>query len=271
MICIFPFFYLFARATSDTNAIWNGRVFLWPVGFQLDNFRGVIEYVGFFDAYRNTILYTATGTVIVLVLTSLCAYPLSKKRLVGRGLFMVFFIGTMFFNGGLIPNFILVSRLGLTNSLWALVLPIAFNHFYIILVMGSIQGIPAELEEAAAIDGMNPFFILIRIILPLCKPVLATIALFSSLYIWNDWFSPMIYLHSNEKFPVMLLLRNIIMGVDATMAGMGALIGIGPNLKMNTASLKSAAILLTVLPITAIYPFVQRYFVRGMTLGSIKG
>jgi putative aldouronate transport system permease protein len=270
MLCVFPFFYLFARATSDTNAIWSGRVFVWPVGFHLENFRGVVEYVGFFDAYLNTIIYTATGTVLTLIITALCAYPLSKKKFVGRAVFMVLFVGTMFFNGGLIPNFILISRLGLTNSMWALVLPITFNHFFIILLMGSIQAIPQELEEAAAMDGMNPFNILIRILLPLCKPVLATISLFCALNIWNDWFSPMIYLHSNEKFPVMLLLRNIIMGIDATMAGMNALVGVGPNLKMNSTSLKSAAILLTVLPITAIYPFVQKYFVQGMTLGSIK-
>ena len=271
VLCVFPFFYLFARATSDTNAIWNGQVFIWPVGFHIENFRGVVEYVGFFNAYKNTIIYTVTGTALTLTVTALCAYPLSKTHFIGRGIVMVLFIGTMFFNGGLIPNFILVSKMGLTNSMWALVLPITFNHFYIILVMGSIQAIPLELEEAAAIDGMNPFMILYSIILPLCKPVLATVALFCSLNIWNDWFSPMIYLHSNEKFPIMLLLRNIIMGIDATMAGMNAMIGIGPNLKMNSTSLKSAAIILTVLPITAIYPFVQRYFVQGMTLGSIKG
>ena len=270
-LCLFPFFYLFARATSDTNAIWAGKVFLWPVGFQLDNFVGVVQYVGFFNAFRNTIFYTATGTALTLLITSLCAYPLSKKRFVGRGFFMLFFIVTMFFNGGLIPNFILVSRLGLTNTMWSICLPVTFNHFFIILAMGAMQAIPLELEEAAAMDGLNPVNTLILIIIPLCKPMLATIALFCSLNIWNDWFSPMIYLHSNEKFPVMLLLRNIIMGIDATMAGMGALVGIGPHLKMNSTSLKSAAILITVLPITAVYPFVQRYFVRGMTLGSIKG
>jgi putative aldouronate transport system permease protein len=208
------------------------------------------------------------GTVFTLIVTALCAYPLSKPWITGRKFFMMLFVFTMFFGGGLIPNFVLISRLGLVNKIWALVLPGAFNQIYIILALGSMQGLPPELEESAALDGLNPWQTLLRIVLPLSKPIFATVALFTALGIWNDWFNPMLYLNSNEKYPVMLLLKNIITGGEITTGNFTAM---GPNTNINAASLKSAAIILVMAPITAIYPFVQRYFVKGMLIGSLKG
>lgn len=271
VVCIFPFLYVFSRSVSNSDAVMSGKVLFLPVGFDLINYRVTIQHSGFFNAYKNTVVYTFAGTLITLFVTALCAYPLSKKRVFGRNLFMKLFIVTMFFNGGLIPNFILVNKLGLMDKIWAIVLPGAFNQFFIILAMSFMQGIPVELEEAAAIDGLNPIKTLIQIILPLSKPVFATIALFSAVGIWNDWFTPMIYLSSNDKYPIMLMLRNIITGGDVTSANALTTAGIGPGMNLNEASLKSAAIMLVALPIVAVYPFVQKYFVKGAMIGSLKG
>jgi len=273
MVCIFPFFYVFARSSSSSMAVTSGAVVFLPIGFHLENYVSILTFQGFFRSYGNTVLYTAIVTTFVLFITVLVAFPLSKKYFLGRKTFMVFFILTMFFGGGLIPNYILISQLNMSNSIWAIVLPPAFNHFFIILTMGSIQAIPIELEEAAAIDGMHPFMILIRIILPLIKPVLATVALFAALNFWNDWFTPMIYLHTRALHPVMLMLRNIMNGAEANMAQMnlGGAQGMMSQGRINQIGLRNAAIIVTAVPITVIYPFLQRYFVRGMTLGSLKG
>ena len=270
-ICIFPFLHVFSRSVSNSDAVMSGKVLLLPVGFDLINYKVTVMHSGFFTAYKNTIIYTAVGTAITLFVTALCAYPLSKTRVFGRKIFMMLFIVTMFFNGGLIPNFILINKLGLSDKIWAIVLPGAFNQFFIILAMSFMQGIPVELEESAAVDGLNPIKTLIQIILPLSKPVFATIALFSAVGIWNDWFTPMIYLSSNDKYPIMLLLRNIITGGDVTSANALTTTSIGPGVNLNEASLKSAAIILVVLPIITIYPFVQKYFVKGAMIGSLKG
>ena len=269
MICLYPIFFTIARSMSSGVAINNGDVFLWPVGFNLDSYIGIMDHPNFLRSYINTSIYTVLGTLFTLIITALVAYPLSKLWLTCRKAFMIPFIITMFFAGGLIPNFILISRLGLLNSLWAIVLPISFNHFFIILAMGAMQAIPTALEEAAAIDGLNSWQILFYIILPLSKPVFITIGLFTALNIWNEWFTPMIYLHSNDKLPIMLVLRNIITGGDVTTANFATVTG--PNVNVNSASLKSAAIILAMLPIAVIFPFAQKFFAKGAVVGSLKG
>jgi len=269
-ICILPILFVLARSLSSGTAINAGRVFFWPVDFNLDAYRSVFNHPNFLVSYRNTFIYTILGTLFTMTVTCLAAYPLSKMRLTGRKFFMFFFILTMFFNGGLIPNFVLITSLGMLNTIWAIVVPLAFSQFFIILAMGSIQGLPTELEESAIMDGLNPWQTLLFIILPLIKPALATIALFSALNFWNDWFNAMIYLHSNARFPVTLLLRNIMMGGEITAAA-ADLGGGGPAGFLNIVSLRSAAIILVMLPITALYPFLQRFFVKGMLIGSVKG
>jgi len=270
LVCILPIMFVFARATSSGTAINAGRVIFWPVGFNLHAFRGVLNHPNFLVAYRNTFIYTTLGTTFTMIVTILAAYPLSKMGLTGRKFFMFFFILTMFFHGGLIPNFVLITTLGMLNTIWAIVIPTTFSQFFIIITMGSVQGIPAELEESALMDGLNPWQTLFYIILPLLKPAMATIALFAALNFWNDWFNAMIYLHSNTRFPVTLLLRNIMMGGEITAAhvdtGPGGAAGF-----MNIVSLRSAAIILVMLPITLLYPFLQRFFVKGMLIGSVKG
>jgi putative aldouronate transport system permease protein len=271
-ICLLPILFVVARSMSSGTAINAGRVFFWPVEFNLSSFRSILAQPNFLISYRNTVIYTVLGTTFTLAVTCLAAYPLSKMRLTGRKVFMFFFIVTMFFNGGLIPNFVLITSLGLLNTMWALVIPPAFSQFYIILMMGSIQALPGELEESAVMDGLNPWQTLLFIILPLIKAALATVALFGALVFWNDWFTAMIYMHSNVRFPVMLLLRNIMLGGDITAAhvDMGGG-GSGAGGFLNVVSLRSAAIVLVMLPIIFLYPFLQRFFAKGMLIGSIKG
>jgi len=200
--------------------------------------------------------------------TILAAYPLSKKWLRGNSILMNLFLFTMFFNGGLIPNFLFIRSLGLMSTIWAIVLPLAINPFYMIIMRAFFQSLPESLEEAAEIDGLNPLRILTTIVLPLSKPILATVGLFYAVFFWNDWFRPLIFLNDSRMQPVTLYLRNMVMGQQLA-AQQGQVSDAGSELVSET--LKSASILLVSVPIICLYPFVQRYFVKGILIGSVKG
>lgn len=266
LLCLYPFLYTFSLSVSSSNSVLAGEVSIFPIGFQLEAYKEALSQPYFIRAYGNTILYTVVATTISLLLTVLCAYPLSKKDLPYKNIVMVFIMITMFFNGGLIPNYLLISSLGFIDSIWAIVLPQAIIQFYMVILMVNFRGIPKELEEAAMMDGYNPIQILFKIVLPLSLPALVTIGLFVVLYQWNSWFQAMIYLNSQEKFPVMLILRNLVKsGTSASSIAFedgDAIVG---------ASLKSAAIMLVSLPVIAVYPFVQKFFIKGLLIGSIKG
>lgn len=263
--CLAPFVYMLALSLSSPEAILNNRVSFWPVGTNLKAFRQIFGYPNFLHAYGNTIFYTVAGTAVALALTVLFAYPLSKKALKGRGAAMKLVVFSMFFSGGLIPNYLLVSSLGLTNTVLAMLIPFAINQFNLIILINFLQTVPAELEEAASIDGLGPLGTLVRIVLPLSTAALATIGLYTAVFFWNDWFHGLIYLKSNQ-FPVMLFLRNIVKGT--MMAGDVAGAGDKSSIEI---SIKSAVILTSTLPIIILYPFLQRYFVKGMLVGSVKG
>jgi putative aldouronate transport system permease protein len=196
---------------------------------------------------------------------TLFAYPLSKPRLKGQKLVMKIVVFSMFFSGGLIPNFLLVSNLGLTGRVWGMLIPFAINQFNLILLINFFRSLPEELEEAARIDGLGYFGILLRIVLPLSTAALATIGLYTAVFFWNDWFYGLIYLNS-ELYPVMLLLRNIVNGT--TMVGEAG--GVGEKASVAIA-VKSAVIITSTLPIILLYPFLQKYFVKGMLVGAVKG
>lgn len=265
LTCLLPFVYMFALSLSDPREIINNRVFLWPLGITFDAYKQIFTYPNFFRAYRNTIFYTAGGTAIALTMTSLFAYPLSKTFLRGQKLLMKMVIVSMFFSGGLIPNFLLVSNLGLTNTVWAMLIPFAISQFNLIILMNFFKSIPGEIEEAALIDGLGYFGILLKIVLPLSTAALATVGLYTAVFFWNDWFNGLIYLNTSQ-FPVMLFLRNIVNGTS--MLGDAA----GSADKATIAiSVKSAVIITSTLPIIILYPFLQRYFVKGLTVGSVKG
>lgn len=265
LACVLPFLYIIAMSFSSSRAILNNRVSLWPVEFNVEAYRQVFAYPNFFKAYGNTLIYTFFGTLIALCMMVLFAYPLSKTRLKGQSIVMKLVVFSMFFGGGLVPNYLLISSLKLTGTVFAIILPFAINQFNLIILINFIRSLPDELEEAARIDGLNYFGILIRIILPLLTAALATVGLYTAVFFWNDWFYALIYLKSYQ-YPVMLLLRNIVNGT--TMVGEAG--GVGEKAFVAIA-IKSAVIITSTLPIILLYPFLQKYFVKGMLVGAVKG
>lgn len=265
LICIIPFLYMITVSISDANAIMNNEVVLVPRGINFEAYKQIFTYPNFFRAYGNTIFYTFVGTLIALILTTLFAYPLSKSFLKGQSIIMKMVIFSMFFSGGLIPNYLLVSSIGLAGTRWAMLLPFAINQFNLIILINFFKSIPQEIEEAALIDGLGYFGILYKIVIPLSKAAMATIGLYTAVFFWNDWFNGLIYLNTNQ-FPVMLFLRNIVNGTS--MLGDAA----GSADKATIAiSIKAAVIITSTLPIIILYPFLQKYFVKGLTIGSVKG
>ncbi|GKX31270.1 sugar ABC transporter permease [Vallitalea longa] len=265
LVCLVPFLYMLAVSISEPKAIINNEVALIPVGINFEAYKQIFAYPNFFKAYGNTIFYTVVGTLIALIMTTLFAYPLSKKSLRGQKFFMKLVVFSMFFSGGLIPNYLLISSLNLTGTRFAMLVPFAINQFNLIILINFFKSIPNEIEEAALIDGLGYFGILRRIVVPLSKPALATIGLYTAVFFWNDWFNGLIYLNT-DQFPVMLFLRNIVNGTS--MLGDAA----GSADKATIAiSIKSAVIITSTLPIIILYPFLQKYFVKGLTIGSVKG
>ncbi|MEI6875390.1 MAG: carbohydrate ABC transporter permease, partial [Spirochaetota bacterium] len=265
-LLLFPLLNVVSVSLSSPAALISGTVSIFPRELNFGAYARAVQQPYFIRSFLNSILYTAVGGTISLVLTTLCAYPLSKK-IRGRGLVMAFIMVTMFFDGGMIPNYLVVSRwLHLRDTMWAIVLPFAINQFTMIILMTFFKGIPQTLEEAAALDGYNPIQTLVHIILPLSVPGLVTVLLFNSLFLWNDWFHPLLYLDSIGKFPVMLILRNLIQGGDmATKGSVSA-----DSIQFVSASLKSAAIVISAIPMTLLYLVGQKYFVKGVMLGSLK-
>lgn len=266
-VTLYPFVNLVAKAFSSEGFIAAGEVNLVPRGFNLETFSVVMGDSLFWVNYKNTIVYTVVGTLISMVLTTPYAYALSRPELKGRTFFVGIAVFTMFFSGGLIPNYILVADvLAMRNTMWAIVLPGAISVFNLLVMKSFFENFPRDLEEAAAIDGLTTYGIFGRIVLPLSKAVLATMTLFYAVGLWNSWFNSFLYLDQKELFPVTVYLRNLIAaasGSPAAAAGTDA-IQIGANIQ-------SVTMLLTVLPIICFYPFIQRYFVSGVMLGSVKG
>jgi len=265
VVCLVPFLYIVAMSFSSSDAILNNKVWLWPVDFTLEAYQEIIDYPNFFVAYGNTLIYAGLGTLISLTMMVLFAYPLSKSFLRGQNIVMKLVVFSMFFSGGLIPNYLLVSSLKLTGTRFAMLLPFAINQFNLIILINFFRALPGEIEEAALIDGLSWIGILIKIVLPLSGAALATVGLYTAVFFWNDWFYGLIYLNASQ-YPVMLLLRNIVKGATAV-AEAG---GVGDNASIAIA-VKSAVIITSTLPIILLYPFLQKYFVKGMTVGAVKG
>lgn len=268
-LMLYPFITVLAQSFSGAGAIKAGLVNVWPVDFNLDTYRAVAQNDIFWRNYRNTVVYTVVGTTIAMVLTTVFAFVLSKKHLRGRTLLIGIAVFTMFFNGGMIPNYVLISTLGMKNTMWALVLPGAISVFNLLVMKSFFENLPVELEEAAQIDGLGWFGIFGRIVLPLSKAVIATMILFYAVAIWNDWFPAFLYLDKQELFPVTLFLRNLVAGASSS-ASEGAAAA-GSTTAAISANIQAVTMILTIVPILCVYPFVQRYFVSGVMLGSVKG
>src|SRR4029079_2722882 len=236
-------------------------------GFNTTTYEVVLSDPVFWTNYRNTVLYTVVATAIAMVMTTCYAYVLSKRHLKGRGLLVGVAVFTMFFNGGLIPNYVLVNSLGLRNTIWAIVLPNAINVFNLLVMKAFFESMPHELEEAAAVDGLDTYGTLRRIVLPLSKAVLATMTLFYAVAFWNSWFSAFLYMDRADLFPVTVYLRNLIAGATSGSTTQTAT----ETALQIAANIQAVTIVLTVLPIMLVYPFIQRYFVTGVLLGAVKG
>lgn len=268
-VMLYPFVMLLAQSFSSAGAINAGKVSIFPVDFNIDTYKAVADNGAFWRSYGNTVVYTVIGTTIAMVLTTTYAFVLSKKHLRGRGLLIGIAVFTMFFNGGIVPNYVLISSLGMKNTMWAVILPPALSVFNLLVMKAFFENLPTELEEAAHIDGLTWFGIFFRIVLPLSKAVIATMVLFYSVQYWNDWFAAFLYLDKTDLFPVTLFLRNLIAGAS-TAASEGAAAS-GASVSDINANIQSVTMILILIPILCVYPFVQRYFVSGIMLGSVKG
>lgn len=266
IVTLYPFINIIARSLSDENFIRSGQVNLIPRGFTLKTYEYVVSDLTFWTNYRNTVVYTVVATLISMLLTTCYAYVLSKKHLKGRKALVGIAVFTMFFSGGIIPNYVLITGIGLKDSIWAVVLPNAISVFNLLIMKTFFEGLPVELEEAAAIDGMSTYGILLRIVLPLSKAVIATMVLFYAVAFWNSWFTAFLYMSQSDLFPVTVYLRNLIAGATTATS-----VGADANDLTVAANIKSVTMVLTILPIVGIYPFVQRYFVSGVMLGAVKG
>jgi putative aldouronate transport system permease protein len=267
-VTLYPFLNVVAESFSSEKYIDFGQVTVWPRGFNLDTYKVVVSDKMFWINYGNTVLYTVVATAISIFLSTIFAYAVSKQELRGRKFFIGLAVVTMFFSGGLIPNYVLVNGLHMTNTIWAVVIPNAISVYNVLIMKSFFENMPRELEEAAVIDGLGTYGTLWRIVLPLSKAVLATMLLFYAVTNWNSWFQAFIYLDHSNLFPVTIYLRNLIAGASsAQTSGANA----ASDLTQISANIKAVTMVLTVLPILCVYPFIQRYFVSGVMLGSVKG
>ena len=269
----YPLLYVVSASFSSINAVMSGRVWIFPVEFSIKSYQTAFQYKAIMTGYLNSIIYTISGTAVSLVLTTLCAYPLSRRDLWGKNAIMMYATFPMFFSGGMIPTYLLVARtLGLSNSWWAVILVGGIATYNMIIMRTFFSNsIPYELQEAAQIDGCTPFGILVRIILPLSIPVMCVIGLYYGVFLWNSYFQSLIYLTDKDKWPLQLFLRQILVANDVSAVDGGASPDEMARRAMRAETIKYAIVVLASVPMLIIYPFVQRYFVKGVMIGSVKG
>lgn len=263
-VTLYPFVNIVAKAFSSSGHIMAGQVNLVPRGFTTYTFQAVMSDSMFWTNYRNTVVYTVVATAIAMFLTTTFAYAISKRHLKGRNALIGIAVFTMFFTGGIIPNYLVINALGMKNTIWAIVLPNAISVFNLLIMKSFFENFPTELEEAAAIDGLSTYGIFGRVVLPLSKAVIATMILFYAVTFWNGWFAAFLYMDRPELYPVTVYLRNLLAAATGTES-------LGSDSVQIAANVQSVTMLLTVLPIVCLYPFIQKYFVSGVMLGSVKG
>lgn len=256
---LYPFLYLVSQSFSSEEALIAGHVGLIPKGFNFDTYIYVLSKGDFLGYYKNTVIYSVIGTVLSLFFSATLAYPLSKKELKFNKILAPFIIFTMYFGGTLISNYVLVIKLGLKNTIWAFILPMMISTYYVLLMKSFFEGIPQDLEEAGELDGLNKFGVFWHIVLPLSKPIMATMTLFYACMYWNNWYQAFLYLRK-EKWPVAYYLQTIIRGQGQN----------DPDAQQVASNIKACSMVLTVLPIICVYPFIQKYYVQGMMLGGVK-
>ncbi|MDC6268398.1 carbohydrate ABC transporter permease [Lysinibacillus fusiformis] len=270
VVVLYPLIFVLSASLSNPEYVISGDLWLWPKEFTVEAYEKVFQNPDIVNGFINTLKYTFFGTLLNIVMTICAAYPLSRKNLKGKGFIMAFMVFTMFFSGGLIPTYLLIRDLGMINTFWVMIIPNAVAVWNIIIMRTFFQSIPYELEESAMIDGAGNFRILWSIVLPLSLPVMAVMVLFYAVGHWNSYFQALIYLQDQDKFPLQLILRQILIQgqaddmIQATSESFLAQ-------KLSVEGLKYAVLIVANLPMLMLYPFLQRYFVKGVMIGSLKG
>ncbi|KIL42190.1 sugar ABC transporter permease [Gordoniibacillus kamchatkensis] len=269
IVTLYPLFYVAFASFSDAGRLVAHRGFLYaPLGFSLEAYAGVFKNPGILTGYRNTLFILVFGVAVNLIVTALGAYVLSRKNVLWNNFFMIVIVLTMFFSGGLIPLYLIVKGVGLIDSLWSTIIPFAVNTFNLIIMRTAFQAVPDSLEESAKIDGANHWTILMRIIVPLSMPVIAVMILYYAVEKWNGWFYAAIFIKDHKLYPLQLILREILISNStesmATDASNADRFQIGETIKY-------ATIMVATVPILCVYPFVQKYFVKGVMVGALKG
>lgn len=272
LFVLYPIYYLIIVSISGNTAVNAGQVVLYPKQVTFKAYLSVLEDHFFLNSYLNSIIITTVGTTVNMVMTMLCAYPLSRKDFQGNRFFTIIVAFTMFFSGGMIPTYLLVSSLGLLNSFWAIILPWSINVFNMIVMRSFFQSIPLELTESAHMDGANDIVVFVRVVIPLSMSIIATMVLFYAVSHWNAYFNAMLYLTEKSKYPVQMYVRAIVLE-DATEAlqQMSSSVQMADQISVSQKSTQYAVIIASILPILLIYPFVSKYFEKGVMMGSLKG
>lgn len=265
-LCLLPFINIIASSFASTQEIVSKPFIIFPETFSLDAYRYILSTPTIFRSLWVTIFVTVAGTITSMILTSMMAYGLSRQYLPGRRVMNFMVVFTMLFSGGMIPTFLVVNSLGLIDSLWSMILPIAVNAFNLIIMRNFFQALPMSLEESAKMDGASDFLIFRKIMLPLAMPSVATISLFYAVAYWNTYMNAILYINDSAKWPIQILLRQIVI-VSSGMQGEGMAVDVIPPAQ----SVKMAVIVMATVPMLLVYPFVQKYFVKGALVGSVKG
>jgi len=269
VLMIYPFWYIVMYSLSNSKLAAAGGLFLVPKGFSLESYKTMIGNVSFLSGFKVSAIVTVCGTMFATFFTATTAYAISKKRLRARKFFTFLILFTMLFHGGMIPTYLLVKQLGLLDSYLALILPPAIGAWNILVMRSFFVGIPEELEEAAKMDGASDLTVFFRVVLPLSKAVLATVGLFLAVAYWNDFFSTILYITDKNKWALQAVLRDIINNAATTLSSQG--ISLGFQQEISESTVKMASIVVATLPILMVYPFIQKYFVKGALIGSVKG
>lgn len=271
IIILYPVLYIVAASFSDPQAVISGEVYILPVRPTLSGYEAVFKNKKILTGFGNSIIYLVVGTLVNLVMTMLCAYPLSRKEFKARGFLSMFFVFTMYFSGGLVPSYMVVNKLGLANTRWAMIIPTAMSTYNMIICRTYMQNsIPDEMYEAAQIDGCTPWKYFIRIVTPLCKPILAVLTLYYGVAKWNNYFDAMLYLRDDTLQPLTIIMRDILIQnkVDMTMIGDASNLA---KLQGMSELLKYSTIVVASVPVMLLYPFVQKHLVKGVMIGAVKG
>lgn len=272
LLFAWPIWFIIVASFSDPNHVTAGNVWIWPVDFHLGGYELVFQNKDLLSGYRNSIFYTAAGTIVNMVMTICGAYPLSRIEFVPRKFFTIMFIITMYFSGGMVPTFLQVKNLHLVNTPWAMIIPNAVSIFYILLLRSFFMyGVPKSLEEAAKLDGASSLQVLLHVFLPIVRPTLAVLVLYYAVGHWNNYFSALLYINKRELLPLQSILREVLVSgkIDLTLGSMSAEAAMR-KLKV-AGTMRYSVIIVSTLPLMIVYPFIQKHFIKGIMIGAVKG